>query len=163
MKISQSELMEEVHYSPLSGYFYRLKSGKGKRVGDRCEVMHPSGYVRIMVLGKRYPAHHLAWLYVNGSFPKDQIDHINGNRSDNRIENLRECSCKENHQNRKSKSGSKSKYLGVSWVGARSKWVANIKCGKEKKQIGYFDSEGGAYEAYMKEKKSMHKFNPIPR
>lgn len=160
-ELTQEMLKQEVEYR--DGHLFRIRSQRSSCAGDKCGSKVPGGYLRAMIRGKKYQVHHLVWLYFTGRFPKDQIDHINGIRSDNRIENLRECSCSENHQNRVSKAGSKSQYLGVSWVNARNKWVANIKVGRFKKQIGYFDCEEAAYRAYLQEKSKFHSFNPIVR
>lgn len=163
MKISQENLKNHV--------FYDVKTGKlvRKKFDGRCMPdgylgsLKQSGYMVARIESKSYRVHHLVWLYFHGRYPDKHIDHINGNRSDNRIENLRECSPSENHQNRSSNKNSKSKYLGVSWCSARRKWVARIKAADINKQLGYFGSEEDAYDAYLKAKEALHKFNPIPR
>ena len=87
--ITADELRSILHYNPLTGVFTRIRSAHPHRVGVVVgSVSH--GYILIGLLGKRYRAHRLAWLYVYGTWPKHDIDHINRNRSDNRICNLRD-------------------------------------------------------------------------
>ena len=77
-----------------------------------------------------------------------EVDHINGDRLDNRTDNLRECSRAENARNCRPAAGSTSRFLGVSWVPQRSKWIAQIRAHGHKANLGRFDSETDAARAY---------------
>ena len=101
--LTQSELKSALRYNKNTGQFVRLVNGKGpnNQKGNVAGThSHPRGYVQISVKSKSYYAHRLAWLYVHGYMPAE-IDHINGNTSDNRLRNLRECSKPQNMQNLK--------------------------------------------------------------
>lgn len=99
-------------------------SGHGYRVGS--------------LLGKKVYAHRIAWMICFGSEPK-VIDHINGNRSDNRIVNLRSVSFVENARNACIGKNNKSGHVGVSWCNATSNWQATIWLDGEQKRLGTFD------------------------
>ena len=89
-KLTAERLRERLHYDAGTGVFTRRVGSGHARTGEMAGSVHSTGYVRISIDGGKYTAHCLAWLYVHGVWPPDQIDHINGNRSDNRIANLRE-------------------------------------------------------------------------
>jgi hypothetical protein len=115
------------------------------------------GYRRVMVDGRRYPAHRLAWLHFHGVWPADQIDHINGSRSDNRIANLRAVTQLVNIQNqRTARRNNASGFLGVSWVKDRSKWRAQIMVSGAVLKIGHFTTPEAAHAAYIEAKRRLH-------
>ena len=157
--LTQDRLKELLHYNPETGLFIR----KSLKIGNISGYINRDGYRRIRVDYKAYSAHRLVWLYVYGLFPKDQIDHINGIKDDNRLINLRECNRSENNQNVVSSRSSTSKYLGVSWSKQNNKWRADIKINNKNKYLGYFDIEEDAFAAYCKAKAELHKFNPQVR
>lgn len=130
----------------------------GKKTG-----CNSHGY-RILVIGnKHYPAHRVAWCWMTGSWPKDQIDHINGVRSDNRWANLREATSAENHQNRSIVSNNSSGILGVSWNTRERMWAAQIHVEGKVRFLGYFHERESAKEKYLKAKSELHVFCPVPR
>jgi len=106
-------------------------------------------YRQTRVGGKNYLVHRLIYLWHQGILPK-LIDHINRNKTDNRIENLRASTMSENSRNRKSLSGSSSQFLGVWWDTKRNKWKAAIRTDKGRcpKHLGRFESEEDAAIAY---------------
>ena len=120
-------LRSVLHYEPETGIFTRKVSTSPRiKVGDAAGCPDGRGYLQIKVQSRKHLAHRLAWLYVYGEWPKLDIDHINRNRSDNRIANLREATCKQNHQNRSRPSNNTSGHPGVVWHKRGSKWVASI-------------------------------------
>ena len=98
-----------------------------------------NGYRYIKVKGKEYGAHRLIWLYVHGEFPDNDIDHIHGKPLDNRIENLRDVTHKENSKNQKKRCTNTSGYMGVSWHKGVEKWRAQIQVDGEHKHLGLFN------------------------
>lgn len=102
-------------------------------------------------------AHRLAWLYVYGKWPTGDIDHINGERSDNRIENLRDVTRAINIQNRrKASAGSKSGLLGVVARTRGKPWGASIRVDGKNKYLGTWDTKEQAHEAYLIAKRKYH-------
>ena len=95
------------------------------------------GYIGICVDGKMFPAHRLAYAIVMGEWPKEQIDHVNGVRDDNRWENLRAVSQSGNMRNRKLNKNNKTGVLGVYWLESRSRWLAEIKAEGSRRYLGH--------------------------
>lgn len=108
------------------------------------------GYWQIRINGKSYRAHRLAWFYIHGEWPKDQIDHIDGNKLNNRIDNLRKANNSENNRNVGLKKSNKSGYKGVSWNNREEKWQVFIKLKGKNKNLGYFKDVIEAHKAYCK-------------
>lgn len=162
--LTQAYLKENLHYDPNTGKFIWLKNRRGgARAGDVAGTTNFRGYRVININGHLYRAHRLAWFYVYGKWPEDQLDHIDGNKVNNCLINLRECTNAENHQNMPSIKGGTSKYTGVSWYKKGKKWRANICLNNKQKNLGFFDNEEDAYAAYCKAKAEIHTFNPTPR
>lgn len=162
--MNSEKLKELLHYDPETGAFTWIVDRRGKaQAGTIAGCVEPQGYIRIRIKNKLYKAHRLAWLYTYGIWPKDQIDHINGVRNDNRICNLREASNAENCQNADIRSDNTSGYIGVYWNKRTSKWVANIRVDYKLKRLGLFDTPEEAYAAYLKAKEALHEFQPVPR
>ena len=167
-ELTQAKLRQVLEYDSETGVFTRLSfsgsyAGGSAKLGPVTSSPDERGYLRIRVYGKKYRAHRLAWLYVYGTFPSKGIDHINGNKLDNRIENLREADQTENSQNRVAWRNSTSRYLGVSYYAKTKKWVAQIKSGADQIFLGYFSTPEAANAAYKQAKATLHTFNPIPR
>jgi len=125
--ITQKRLKEILHYNPETGIFtWKIRQARSKvSVGDAagCKT---KGYTRIKINGKLYSSHRLAWLYVYGVFPVNQLDHINHARSDNRIENLREVTNQENHKNVSKHKRNRSGVNGIHWNSRDSNWKSGI-------------------------------------
>lgn len=134
--LTHAQLKELIFYDPENGILKKRKTGKilGSKISR-------DGYIRIRLRYKLYLAHRLAWLYMTGQFPKDQIDHINHNRSDNRFVNLREATNQENAKNRKPHIKNKSKISGVSWDKKSNKWRSEINNKNKKIYLGLFDDK----------------------
>lgn len=99
----------------------------------------PDGYKVGTVNYVKCRAHRVIWLLAHGEWPTDQIDHINGNRGDNRIANLRPATFWENARNQKRRSTNKSGVQGVVWDKAQGKWQARITADNRQRHLGYFD------------------------
>ena len=140
-ELTAEKLRELLHYEPETGIFTRkVGSASQVKAGDVAGSPNGRGYLQITVQSRLYRAHRLAWLYVYGSWPEDQIDHINRNRSDNRISNLREVSHKQNHQNKSKPSNNTSGHPGVCWNKRKSKWVAQITHNQKQIYLGCFNT-----------------------
>ena len=124
--LTQKELKKSLHYNPDTGIFIRiLRYAHCVKTGIVAGGLH-NGYVSIFVLGASYKAHRLAWLYVYGYMPENDMDHINKIKTDNRIENLREVSRQCNVRNTGNRSTNTSGVKGVCWCKTYRKWLAKI-------------------------------------
>jgi hypothetical protein len=145
-------LKKQYSYDSLTGIFTwnyhpaHSKINKGDPAG--WEQRDSYGYKRWYILfdGLKISAHRLAWFYMHGVFPTNEIDHINGNPLDNRIVNLRDVLHRENQQNRKEHR--LGRLVGANKV--RGKWRARAAIGGKMVHLGYFPSEQEAHDAYIK-------------
>lgn len=138
-ELTAEKLRELLHYDPDTGIFTRkVSTSHNAKAGAVAGSQDGLGYLLIKVLSRPYKAHRLAWLYMNGTWPKLDIDHINRNRSDNRIANLREVTHKQNHQNRSKSSNNTSGHPGIYWDKQKSKWRAKIEHNQKQIHLGYF-------------------------
>ena len=130
--ITQERLQEIFYCDTSEGVFYRRKNGK------IAGAVNGAGYPQICVDYVMYLAHRLIWLYEHGSFPANQIDHINGNPADNRLENLRLSTQTENMKNRRVGKANTSKIMGVNFDTLRGKWLVRISVNGTSCNIGRF-------------------------
>ena len=136
---------------------YRLNKQTNKWSCCNNHKPFSKGYIQININKKRYLLHRLIYKYHNEDFDitdsskNNQIDHIDINKSNNKIENLRVATCSQNQRNKNKFKNCSSKYIGVSWSKRDSKWRAEIKIDGKKKHLGSFDNEEDAYLAYKKE------------
>lgn len=153
-----SKLTELLDYDPHTGLFTRkVVTSNRVKIGDVAGSRHREGYWEICVGGDRYLAHRLAWFFVHGTWPKCEIDHINGNRQDNRIVNLRLADRSENKFNTKKPRNNTSGHKGVSWNKDREKWVARVSHYGKVKQLGYFKDKCTAINAVQDYRLTVHK------
>lgn len=114
------------------------------------------GYRQGRIFGKSYRAHRVAWAIYHGAWPADEIDHINGCRMDNRLENLREATREENGRNAGAKITNTSGFKGVSWKKDIGKWRARILVSGVEHSLGVFDCPKEAHQAYSEAARRMH-------
>lgn len=152
--ITQNELKKNLSYNPYTGIFVRLVGRPNSSKGDVAGTKNPQGYIIMEVNNLPYRAHRLAWLYMTGSFPKDQIDHINCIKSDNRFVNLREVTQSQNRFNTKKKKNNKLGIKGVHRVGNRFKAQAIFE--KKHYYLGYYDTPKEASKVYQRFAKKFH-------
>lgn len=150
----ETELMQMLWYEPNTGQLFWTdaahKSVRGKQAGTLNR-----GYIVVMYKAKFYKAHRLAWLLTHGTWPKHSIDHINGNKSDNRLANLRDVDDTRNQQNRFSaRVDSQSGLMGASPY--RNRWKSQIRINGEVKYLGVYDTPELAHAAYIQAKKQHH-------
>jgi hypothetical protein len=163
--ITQQQLKSLYDYDAHTGEFtHRRNTGRSARPGTVAGSICRKGYVQMKIYGKMYSAHRLAWLYVTGSHPVGEIDHINRIRNDNRFCNLRVAArgSLDNSQNRKIRSDNTSGYTGVHFHKKYKKWGASICFNGNQQTIGYFDSAEIAHIAYCEKKRELHSFHPLP-
>src|SRR5258705_11915799 len=113
-------------YDPISGLFIRKITWAGNRAGDIAGYVGGRGYIYIGILGYRILAHRLAWFYSYGVWPDDHIDHINGCKIDNRLENLRIITNAQNIWGSKIQKRNTSGHKGIFWDKSRQQWTAKI-------------------------------------
>ncbi len=132
-------LRSVLHYDQESGIFtWKVSTSNSVKVGATAGSLNGHGYLLIQLQSRKYKAHRLAWLYMYSNWPKDQLDHVNRIRTDNRIANLRDVSHKQNGQNRSKPSNNKSGHPGVSWYKRDSKWQVKLKHNYKQIHLGYF-------------------------
>ena len=154
---------ELITYNMETGQFiwsYPEGSGKGypnKKIGALAG-MNCSGrkYVKIIIGGKQFYAHRLAWLWVHGEYPNGVIDHINGDGGDNRISNLREATKTQNQWNRKVSMRTKSGLKGAFFHKRSGKWASSIKVHDKHIRLGIFATPEEAHLAYMSAAQKAH-------
>lgn len=138
--ITQERLKELLHYDCKIGIFIWKVSTNGRiRVGDIAGTFDSHRYIRIQVDRGLYRAHRLAWLYEYGYLPENEIDHVNKNKIDNRICNLREVTRQCNLRNRGNYKNNTSGVKGVYWIKKYGKWEARIPIFGKQFYIGYHD------------------------
>lgn len=134
--------------------YWKVSNSNRVKIGALAGGVYGDGYRHVKIDGKLYYAHRLVFLYHYGHLPKF-LDHIDGNRSNNDIFNLREATNRENQMNRKKNKSmngkpTSSEYKGVCWDEHREKWLARITIDGKQKYLGLFASEIAAALAYNK-------------
>lgn len=147
-ELTHEELLALLIYCEITGIFRWRVSRGGVEAGSVAGRISPTtGYQEISINGKLYKAHRLAWLYVHGVWPSDQIDHIDRDKTNNRIANLREATSVENHRNMSKPSNNTSDHVGVSWDKTRQKWYAYITHERKMLNLGLYDRKEDAIAA----------------
>ncbi len=160
--ITARRLREVVSYNPETGEFTRLvRLAQRHQVGDRADFLATGGglqgYRRVSVDSLRFLAHRAAWLYVYGEWPSMHIDHINGDRGDNRIANLRDVSPRTNLENQRNPKGSnRSGFLGVYQPKNYRKWIARLQVKGKGMYLGVFETPEEAHRVYLAAKRKHH-------
>lgn len=138
---------------------YNKDSGElSWKCGKKAGFISEHGYLRVVINSQTFMAHRIAWLMHTGKNPTGSIDHINGIKSDNRIENLRDVSHSVNQQNKRSAHGkTKTGVLGVTFYENRKKpYMAMINVNGKNKYLGFFETKEQASSAYWEAKKKYH-------
>lgn len=158
--LTHTRLKELLHYDENTGVFIWLECRSLDKVGNIAGTTNKRGYRKIKVLSRAYSSHRLAWFYVYGSWPKNTIDHIDGDKANNAIKNLRDVRHFENLQNVKLvRSTNESGFLGVSTHG--DKFRARMCVNSKNKHLGLFDTPEEAHQAYVEAKRIHHPFNTL--
>ena len=138
MSLTQARLKELLHYDQGTGKFTWLVGRLCIRKGSIAGTTDIQGYRVVKIDGKSYKAHRLAWLYMVGGWPLDEIDHINTDRADNRWVNLRAATHGQNQANSRVQKNNTSGYKGVAWAKRQRRWRAQIRTNNKTKNLGYF-------------------------
>ncbi len=146
--ITTERLREVLAYDPDTGVFtWRVARGR-QSAGAVAGSLNGSGYLLIRIDRRSYPAHRLAFVYMTGAWPENEIDHMNLDRADNRFENLREATHSQNMANGRRRSNNTSGLKGAHWRKRNRRWQAQIRVAGRKKHLGYFDTPEEANAAY---------------
>ena len=151
--ITQDRLKGVLRYDPETGLFtWLVATGRRMRVGSVAGTLNSGGYIRIAVDGKIYRAHRLAFLYMTGEWPQDQVDHRDTDRTNNRWLNLRPASNSQNSANKRATSLSGYKGVYKNGVG----YAAQITVAGKNIYLGQFHTPEQASEAYAAAANDMH-------
>ena len=155
-KITPERLREILAYCKETGKFTRLQRTSTRvKIGDVAGSVDANGYVIIYADNRPYKAHRLAWLHVHGAWPDNQIDHIDGCRSNNAFANLRDVTKAVNLQNQKRAPRSSTHgFFGV--TRNKKRWQAKIRANGKLHHIGLFETPEQAHQAYVDAKRRLH-------
>lgn len=153
---SVEDILRMLRYDPATGLVTR--PGKAGRSVCSGELARKNGYLFMSVSGRRYAVHRLAWLCAHGSWPKGQIDHINGVRDDNRAANLRDVTASVNRENQRAARSDNlsSGVLGVHWSEYHGKWKAHIRVAGKLMHLKYCATKDEAFAVYLQAKRALH-------
>jgi len=144
----QDYLKEILSYNPETGEFHwKTPPGLKIKAGAVAGQVKDNGYHAITIQGKVYKSHRLAWKIQYNEDPPDHIDHVNGSKLDNRIENLRKATPSQNQYNKRMPRLPKSGVKGVCWHKAVKKWRAQIATERRVIHLGYFTEISEAADA----------------
>lgn len=148
-KLAVGRLRAILSYDPDSGVFRFLVPRGTRSVGAIAGSPSSSGYIQINIDRRKYHAHRLAWLYGHGQWPTNQIDHIDGDPSNNRLKNLREATQSQNNRNSRLRKNSSSGLKGAYFFKRDRCWMSAIKVDGRQLHLGYFDTKQEAHAAYV--------------
>jgi len=154
--LTQKKLKELLHYNPETGLFTRLvHRSSNATIGRIAGCANLDGYIMIKIGKRLYSAHRLAFLYITGEWPADQMDHVNHIRDDNKWLNLNPVSSSENSRNVSMRKNNTSGIVGVFWDKSKNRWVAQIRKSRKQVNIGAFKDK---FEAICARKSADHKY-----
>lgn len=165
-KITHARLLEVVSYEPETGVFrWKVATSRKTRIGavmaTRSKCTRGGIYLQGRIDGRIYRLHRLAWLYMTGAWPCAEVDHINGDPTDNRWLNLRDVPRSMNQQNiRVAKRNSKTGLLGA-FPARGGRFRAAIRTGSEFIHLGHFSTAIEAHRAYIDAKRRLHQGSTV--
>lgn len=162
--ITAQELQQIAEYFPENGIFiWKITKGNYVKTGKEFGSWDLYGYKTVRINRKSYKLHRLAWLYVYGEMPKNDIDHINGIRHDNRISNLRDVTRQTNLENQTKiqKQKKHTTLIGVYFDARKKSYYSRISIKNKSVHLGTFKTEQQAHDAYVAAKRKFHFGNTI--
>jgi len=135
-------------YDPGTGVLTWKVARSGTRPGNEAGGVNGRGHRQIMIDGRYYYGHRIAWLLSYGGWPTEDIDHLDGNPANNRLANLREATCSQNMGNARRSANNTSGFKGVTWHKRLNKWQAQITIDRRNHHLGYFTVIEAAHAAY---------------
>lgn len=148
---TQARVKELLDYNPETGVFtWKVNRTRGVKAGDAAGTINRShGYIIVCIDNRRYRGHRLAWFVVHGSWPAFDLDHVDTDRTNNCIKNLRPTDDTMNTGNSSRYKNNTSGYKGVSWHKSKKAWFANIRVNGRLVCLGKFSDPQAAHNAYM--------------
>ena len=143
-----SAVRDALHYDPETGVFWWTRNRTNVKAGSAAGSRIAKGYMLIRFNRRQLLAHRLAWLWMTGEWPSLHIDHIDGEKSNNRWSNLREASNADNLMNRGKNSNNTSGYKGVSFDKKTGRYSAFLTADKKRRFLGYHATAEEAHNAY---------------
>lgn len=157
--LTQQQLKELLDYNPNTGDFVnKIFRGLRAMPNEMAGNVSSGGYIDITIYKRKYKAHRLAWLYVNGVWPTNNIDHINRIKTDNRICNLRDVTQDQNGQNKTIHKNNTSGHIGVVWHKRSNRWRARICLKGKDIYLGSFDEIQSAINARKQAEQQYYPF-----
>ena len=157
--LTQAKIKELLHYDQDTGEFTWIVKRSGARKCRQAGNISNRGYRMIGINGTLYSAARLAFLYMTGDFPDNQVDHVSHVREDNRWSNLREATQQENSHNLPKFTTNTSGYTGVSWHKRINRWISRIRVDGNDIHLGNFTKLHDAIEA-RKQANVKYEFHP---
>ena len=158
--LTAKQLRAVLMYEPDTGMFIWRARKKGEKMntwhGRRAGATRDRGYIVIRIDYRLYRAHRLAWLYMRGRWPRTEVDHIDGDPSNNRWGNLRLATSSHQKINARRRKDNTSGYRGIWWEQRRSHWIAEIRAEGQRYHLGSFDTAEEAHAAYIKAATRLH-------
>lgn len=154
-----------LNYDPVTGIFrWQVTIHSRALAGHEAGTISRAGYRVIQIDGKLYRAARLAWFMVYRRWPENLVDHIDGDKANDRISNLRDVSHSSNMRNQtRAHKGSTSGHIGVSWSASAGKWIVQVVAkGIARRHYGTFDRIEDAVARYWEMKKVLHPDAPSP-
>lgn len=154
--LSQDELKSLLKYCPETGIFVRIKDSQKYKSGHIAGHKNKGGYTYIKINYEGYLAHRLAWFYMTGNWPENEIDHIDLNKRNNTWSNLRESDSFSNNYNKKLSKRNTTGAKGIWFNKDRKKWEVRIHFKGKRIHLGRFPSAEKASKAYDDAAKKLH-------
>lgn len=153
---TQAQIKELLHYDPETGVL-RWKTARSSRVKPFgvAGYKDTNGYIKIQINGVNFRGHRIAWIYMTGEWPQNEVDHKNGVRDDNSWGNLREATRKQNCENLPLATKNKSGFRGVYFDKKRKKWIAQISSNRKVFNLGGYESPQEAYSVCLLKRAEM--------
>lgn len=155
--LGHASLLGIIDYDPETGRFTwkRTRRGRFAKAGETAGNIRKDGYRGIVISGRRYLAHRLAWFYMTGDWPALEVDHIDTDRDNNRWSNLREATRSQNNANERLRGCNTSGVKGVSYYHPTKRWRVQIQKDRKKRSLGYFKTLEEAHAVYLAEAKRL--------